>query len=490
MYSRKLRAYERRLATYYSCQGNLRHEDYTPVLAWIGHYPPDGKALRHLHENAERSSLCPTGISNFNRHKLEIQSVGSSKVTAVDHTFAAVGNYDLSKLKDGERISKPTAVLTCMNENGEVCIFGLVVTTKIEEGAHLMEQTSRRPHFNPQVIFTDTWPANDKFWYMIFGHITGCLGIFDFMKRMVDTLRTNHIKCWEAIVALKDAIYRYDQTDYRNLLQSLKTGTMAQSKKCYTDNEEIKELRHSKKFEQRYAKHLRKILNSAPDISQRLIDWKETFKEQVDPRTGQKLFTSDTKSAVENQMTHAGNIQFPEIEMYRTVPPGPKSRLTHNLSTYRSMNPEPMLEPWHGRFAHFGNTGMRPGLADCLHLRGAADGNVVVRHRLAMMENDNVYTLTDPLDPPVHLGDRPYLKDHCLGKYLNELAVKAGCKVPYRNLRSIHEDNGEVFLYEYYEAQLKRSKDPRNKAPANDKTKRCWCMSCGRNPVLLVNELI
>jgi hypothetical protein len=137
---------------------------------------------------------------------------------------------------------------------------------------------------------------------------------------------------------------------------------MAQSKKCYTDNE-IKELRHSKKFKQRYAKCLRKILNSAPDISQRLIDWKDTFKEQVDPRTGQKLFTSDTKSAVENQMTHAEDIQFPETEMYRSVPPGPKSRLTHNLSTYRSMNPEPMLESWHGRFAYFGNTGMQPGLA-------------------------------------------------------------------------------------------------------------------------------
>jgi hypothetical protein len=409
MYNRKLRAYEERVTNYYSCNRNTKHEDYIPMSDWIGDFPPDGKALRLLHERAERSSLTPMGISNFERHNLEIQSVGCSKVVAIDWTFAVVKNYFGAG---------PKACFTSMNENGEVCTLALVATTKVEEIAHLVEQMRRRPDFRPQAIFTDTWPHNQQFWFLIFGSITGCLGIFHYMKRMVDTLRTNHCKYWDAIIALKDAIYRYDREDYHNLLNALKTGTMAKDKKCYTDGD-IKELRHSKKFKQRYAKYLRKFLNRGTDIAQRLLEWKDAFKNQIDPTSGRKLFTEDTKAAVENQIMHVEDIQFPEnMEMYRMIPPGPRS--THKLPSYRSVNPEPMLESWHGRFAHFGNTGMRAGLADCLHLRGTAEGNVTVRHKLSMMKEDTIPTVTDNLQPPAHLRDLPVLKDHCLGKYINE----------------------------------------------------------------------
>jgi hypothetical protein len=321
---------------------------------------------------------------------------------------------------------------------------------------------------------------------MIFGPICGCLGIFHFMKRIVDTLRPNHSKYWDAMIALKDAIYRYETGDYQKLYQALTNGTMAKDKKCYSALE-INNLRHSKKFKQRYAKYLRKVLHRGHEIKQKLLDWKKTFKEQVDPTSGKKLFTPDTKAAVENQLEHVEDIQFPpKMEMYRTILPGPRS--THHLSSYRSINPEPMLESWHGRFAHMGNTGMRPGLADCLHLRGACEGNVVVRHKLSMMNEDSVATLADPLEPPGHLRDRPVLKDHCLGKHLNESAAKAGCKLPYRNIRPVYEDNGEVFLYEYYQAQRKRYDDPRDRP--DTKTKRCCCKSCGRNPIMLINEVL
>ena len=478
MYSRKFREFEERLINYYSsCEGGTKHEDYIPIRDWVGEFPPDGKALRTLHERAERSSLTHTKISNFQRHKLEIQSVVCSKVFAIDWTFAVTKNYILPGA---------TACFTSMVETGEVCALGLVATTKVDDIAHLVEQTRRRPHFKPKAIFTDTWPHNQKFWFMIFGPITDCLGIFHFMKRMVDTLRANHFKYWDALIALKDAIYRYESSDYQNLYQSLRTGTMAKDKKCYTATE-INELRHSKKWKQRYAKYLRKVLHRGSEIEQRLLDWKRTFKEQVDPTSGLKLFTADTKSAVENQMKHVEDIQFPEgIDMYKTILPGPRS--THNLPSYRSINPEPMLESWHGRFAHFGNRGMGPGIADCLHLRGTANGNVVVRHKLSMM-NDEDSTLTDTLDPPGHLRDQPVLKDHCLGKYINELAGKAGCsKVPFRNIRPIFPDNGEVYLSEYYQQQNIRNKDPRNRP--NTGTKRCMCKSCGRNKVMLVNEVI
>jgi hypothetical protein len=478
MYNRKFRAFEECLENYFSSALADEHEDYIPIRDWIGEFPPSGEALRTLHERAERSSLTPTGISNYNRNKLEIQSVGSSQVFSIDWTFAVVKNYTLPGAK---------ACFTSMVETGEVCTLGLVATTKVEEIAHLVEQARRRPHFRPQAIFTDTWPHNKDFWSMIFGSITGCLGIFHFMKRMMDTLRPHHFRYWDAVIALKEAIYSYEKGDEENLLQSLKTGTMAKNKKCYSDTE-IKELRHSKKFKQRYAKYLRKRLHGGLVIVQKLLEFKDRFKNDVDPVSGQKLFTADTKAAIMNQITHVEDIQFPRgIEMYRMIPPGPRS--THKLPCYRSINPEPMLESWHGRFAHFGNTGMRAGLADCLHLRGTAEGNVVIRHKLCMMKEDSIYTVTDPLDPPGHLRDRPVLKDHCLGKYLNDLAANAGCKLlPYRNLRPVYEDNGEVFLSEYYEEQRTRSEDPRDRP--DPETKRCCCKSCGRNQVLLINEVL
>ena len=478
MHNRKFREYEERMINYYSCEGERKHKDYIPIRDWVGEFPPDGTALRTLHERAERSSLTHTKISNFHRHKLEIQSVGCSKVFAIDWTFAVCKNYILPGA---------TACFTSMVETGEVCALGLVATTKVAEIAHLVEQTRRRPNFKPKAIFTDTWPHNQKFWFMIFGPITGCLGIFHFMKRMVDTLRSNHFKYWDALIALKKAIYRYETSDYQELCKSLTTGTMAKDKKCYTPSE-IQELRYSKKWKQRYAKYLRKVLHRGSEIQQGLLDWKREFKDQVDPTTGLKLFTADTKSAVDNQIKHVEDIQFPlGIEMYKTIPPGPRS--THNLSSYRSINPEPMLESWHGRFAHFGNRGMKPGLADILHLRGTAHGNVVVRHKLSMMNEEENGALTSTLDPPGHLREQPVLKDHCLGKFINELAAKAGAKAPYRNLRPVFEDNGEDFLSEYYEQQKLRNKDPRNQINAAT-TKRCGCKSCGGNQVMLVNEVI
>jgi hypothetical protein len=481
MYNRKFRDFEERLENYFHCllgeEVDEEHECYIPMRDWIGEFPPPGEALRTLHERAQRSSLNQIGMSNYQRHKLEIQSVGSSKVFSIDWTFAVLRNYTLAGAK---------ACFTSMVETGEVCAMGLVGTTKVEEAAHMVEQTRRRPHFRPQAVFTDTWPHNQDFWFLIFGPIIGCLGIFHFMKRMVDTLRSTHCKYWEAMIALKDSIYEYEIEDYKNLLNALKTGKMAKNKRCYSDNE-IKELRHSKKFKQRYAKYLRKRLHSSFSIIQKLLDFEERYRNCKDPVTGQKLFTVDTHDAIKNQIKHVQDIQFPEgMDMYRKVPPGPRS--THNLNCYRSINPEPMLESWHGRFAHMGNTGMRAGLADCLHLRGAAEGNVVVRHKLAMMNEETIYTLTDKLDPPGHLRDRPVLIDHCLGKHLNDLAGDAGCKLPYRNLRAIHEDNGEVFLSEYFQEQQKRNEDARDRP--DPKTKRCRCRSCGGNPVLLVNEAL
>jgi hypothetical protein len=107
---------------------------------------------------------------------LEIQSVGCSKVFSIDWTFEMLKNcFGAEGVK---------ACFTSMVETGEVCTLGLVETAKVGEIAHSVEQTRCCPNFKPQAIFTDTWPASDTFWFMIFGPIIGCLRIFHFIRRV------------------------------------------------------------------------------------------------------------------------------------------------------------------------------------------------------------------------------------------------------------------------------------------------------------------
>jgi hypothetical protein len=60
---------------------------------WIGAYSPTGQDIRLLYKIAAESLLTPTGISDKDRHKREIQLVGCQVSTASDHTFAALRNY-------------------------------------------------------------------------------------------------------------------------------------------------------------------------------------------------------------------------------------------------------------------------------------------------------------------------------------------------------------------------------------------------------------
>jgi hypothetical protein len=172
---------------------------------------------------------------------LEIQSVGSTQAFSIDWTFAILKNCALAGAK---------ACFSSMVETGKVCAMGLVATAKADEVGYMVELTSCRPHFQPRAMFTDTWLRA----------ITGCHGIFHFMKRMLDTLRSSHCRHWDAMIALKDAICKC-----KNLLNSLKTGAMAKDKRCCSDNH-IKELWHSKKFKQRHAKCLRKRLHQRPKM--------------------------------------------------------------------------------------------------------------------------------------------------------------------------------------------------------------------------------
>jgi hypothetical protein len=114
---------------------------------------------------------------------------------------------------------------------------------------------------------------------MMFGPIVGCLGIFHFMTRIVDTLNPRNSKYWEALVALKESIYSYHQTDYSELIRVIKRGLMSPDGKQYNDTD-IHNLQRSKRWKQRYGPHLRKLLHKSAIIETKLTSWWHNYSNE------------------------------------------------------------------------------------------------------------------------------------------------------------------------------------------------------------------
>jgi hypothetical protein len=77
-----------------------------------------------------------------------------------------------------------------------------------------------RRWFRLRVLYTNTWPSNNQFWFGIFGaSLLGCLGLFHFLKRVLEFLDPRCEIYWKALDAYKSTIYRYNTTDYNSLIQ-------------------------------------------------------------------------------------------------------------------------------------------------------------------------------------------------------------------------------------------------------------------------------
>lgn len=277
--------------------------------------------------------MTPTGISNYDRYIREIQGVECrNDIIAIDWTFAVSKTY---------RLPGAAAAFTMNTGTGEIAALGLVENTAVDQIAHLVEQVKRRQHFDPSVIYTDTWPKSENFWHTIFGAITGRLGLYHFMQRTISTLRKSHPDFWKALVAFQKCIYRYDDNDHEALLSALMSGKMGRDGKCWSESE-IDSLRHSKRWKQRYSKFLRKIPFGANMARNLMDEWWIAFKcensegrpvggGRRNPITDETLFTEATLSAFTEQKK---NVQYvgdpPNINIYRTLPPSPNS--THGLS--------------------------------------------------------------------------------------------------------------------------------------------------------------
>ena len=190
-------------------------------------------------------------VSNMGRYRGELQSVECAGMIASEWAFEVLKNYRVPGAKAG---------FTMNTDTGEIAALGIVENTKTSQVSHLLRQVLSRPNFLPRGLWTDMWPKGKVYWEAMLGEtIHGRLGLFHFMKRIVDTLRPNHDEFWTALVSLKECVYQYKPDDYQALIETLKSGTMSSSGYRYSDHE-IHELRHSKRWHQRYDKYLEKIV--------------------------------------------------------------------------------------------------------------------------------------------------------------------------------------------------------------------------------------
>ena len=97
IYQKLNKEYLRRIDSYYDQCVYLKMEsamEYPSLNNWIaGRYYPDGAKFRELYEHAQSSRLTRSGVTEFERHTREIQSVTCNLTMAQDHTMEMVKNY-------------------------------------------------------------------------------------------------------------------------------------------------------------------------------------------------------------------------------------------------------------------------------------------------------------------------------------------------------------------------------------------------------------
>jgi hypothetical protein len=151
------------------------------------------------------------------------------------------------------------------------------------------------------------------------------------------------------------------------LLRALKDGTFSKTGEQASDDE-IRQLRHSKRRKQRCSDFPRKLISPGATQQHRPELWIQQFQNSFD-QTGKSVFKRNTEKVATEQLKkvhHASGV--PCMEMHQEMLPGKRS--THGLSKWRCDRPEWPLEKFHELLAHFGNSGMNLELSDILEVGG------------------------------------------------------------------------------------------------------------------------
>ena len=85
--------------------------------------PPTGQTIHEFYTKGECSSWTPCGVSDYNRHRRELQAVTMSKFIAVDHTMDAVKTHNKKQLKGAK------AIFDVATKTGEIALAVLLFQT-------------------------------------------------------------------------------------------------------------------------------------------------------------------------------------------------------------------------------------------------------------------------------------------------------------------------------------------------------------------------
>jgi hypothetical protein len=450
---------------------------------------PDSDTLLMQMERAFRSELTPSGVSDCDRCNREMQSVVCRVALTADHTFAAVSNYNkqaLAATGAGDNL----AILTTMTETNEVPCAAMVPSTALSDAAHAVQQLSERPNFRPLGIWYDIYPKGMGFWRLFWEELLGHLGGYHWGARITETLRQRHPQFHQALLRLSECVYTPHPDDERAVEEALLNGTMNSGKPC--THEDIVLMKQNGTFKKRYSQFIRKSINHAVTIRTKLTAWHAEFKATKSQgskpaagghrseKDGTSLFTPETHVAYEAALVSCEHLpdKIPFEDVYRKHNPPPGAK--HGLPTYRAHRGESNLESLHYSFAHFGNTNMRPKLADMFGMLGLTRYNCQARERVRVGQ----MTAEEMLAIPAHQRGNPLHLDHSSLAYINGLAKQAGLLEPhFKDVRPLPMDNGERFLSEYLGQQLERNR-LHPKLPINDLCQCPRCLQARPAPVL------
>jgi hypothetical protein len=472
MVSQLGKKYENQVATYLS-KGKGPTSSYPKEKDWMQkRFPPSGETLRLAYFEAESSKLQPYGYSNKERYNRELQSVNieNDDIVAYDHTFQVLKNYSLKGAK---------ALFTGMTgKTKEVVSAFIVPTTKLYDVSHgLTSSKLNRKNYKASTVYTDTCPHGIPFWKGLFGASVVCLlGLFHFLQRMVKTLDYKSELFWDCLVELQEAIYEYNADDLAALTNALKDGSL--NGKQHSDDE-IKMLRKGKAWHDNYETYLRKRFHTEDEIKTRLACWVEAWTDARDPN-GRLVMSNKTAAATNEQMTKVKYVLDSErATAYTKIAPSKAAK--HQLTSWRSNRPESNLEQFHGLLAHYANNGMRADYADTLNLRGIAKYNQQQRQKFvnnkskmiqAHDNDDNERTC------PAWMEKHLLHTDHSLLHYLNQQALAKGIDQPFEYVETPTTNNGEVFLSEYFTAQVQRNYEMLDNSQQPSGMKTCQCIKC------------
>jgi len=425
-------------------------------------WPPNGQSLRDLYKTAENSTLTPYDYSQTQRYSQEIRTVRFEEgdTAAFDHTFAAVRAY-----KDKSSLGIKCIADMNNGRTGEIAGVWCVPSGKLKDVSHALTQAMPRLK-NMSVITTDTMPHGLVFWRATLGDdIVGRLGLFHFLHRIMETLDHHCEHYWDCILKLQDSIYIFNKTDWENLKNALANGTLGGEK---LTEEEIDQLRHSKRFKQRYDKFLRKEFHSEENICYYLNNWIKSWEDVTDS-SNRKVFTWKTVDVANEQLKKVKYVlDCEKAANYVALP----SKGDHGLTEWKCLRAEPSLEKFHELLAHFTNVGLTEELANALFLRGTADYNVGARWRY---ECNAKRRGGEVLEHPKYMDDKPIFMDHSLLHHINQQSRQLGFGNLFEDYRVPEVGNeNEKFFSEYCKEQIERNK----KEGIVADSKVCLCDDC------------